>query len=127
METARPNGGPSAQPCEFCQIIARRIPARFRYEDDDFIVFHNRLTWAPVMLLVVPRRHVPQESFWLSPLFPRAAELAMELGHQDCPKGFRVLSNFGEDALQTQDHGHLHVVGGRALGLYMDPRGSSRS
>ena len=85
------------------------------------MVFHNQLTWLPVMLLVAPIAHLTQEEFWASDLFPRASRLAVELGRKDCPNGFRVLSNFGLDALQTQVHGHLHVVGGDNMGIYINP------
>ena len=107
-------------PCEFCAIAAREQPARIRYEDEEFVVFHNLLTWVPLMLLVVPKQHMSQREFWSSALFPRAAALAVRLGEEDCPGGFRLVSNFGEDALQTQPHGHVHLIGGRGLGLYVD-------
>ncbi len=32
--------------------------------------------------------------------------------------GFRILSNFGHDGMQSQSHGHLHVIGGANLGPY---------
>jgi len=86
------------------------------------MAFYNRLSWAPVMLLIVPRRHMTQQEFWTSELFPRAAKLAIQLGEEECPGGYRVLSNLGRDALQTQLHGHLHIVGGTALGLYISNR-----
>ena len=60
-----------------------------------------------------------QQEFWRSSLFPRAAAVAVRLGTEDCPGGFRLLGNFGRDALQTQAHGHLHVIGGAPLGLYV--------
>ncbi len=106
--------------CEFCGIISSRLPHRVRYEDDELFVFHNKLTWVPVMYLVAPKVHMSQEQFWHSPLFARASALAVELGESDAPGGFRILSNFGGDAMQSQAHGHLHVVGGAHLGLYMD-------
>ena len=106
-------------PCDFCSIVNGTLPRELRYEDDSLMAFRNRLTWAPVMLLVVPRRHMTQHEFWRSPLFSRAAVVAVRLGTEDCPAGFRLLSNFGRDALQTQAHGHLHVIGGAPLGLYV--------
>ncbi len=114
-----PDPSPSAS-CAFCGIAAGREPARVRHEEDGLIVFHNLLTWLPVMLLVAPKAHMTQEEFWASDLFPRASRLAVELGRQECPNGFRVLSNFGLDALQTQVHGHLHVVGGATMGIYVN-------
>ena len=106
--------------CDFCAIIAGELPREIRYEDDEFVVFRNKLEWAPVMWLVVPRRHMGQMEFWTSPLFERGARLAVAVGEQDAPGGFRIVSNFGDDAAQSQSHGHLHVLGGADLGLYMD-------
>ena len=112
--------------CTFCDIVSGRLPSRVRYEDDDIMVFHNQLTWAPVMLLVVPKRHMSQGELWASgELLAAMGELAARLGAESCPDGFRVLSNFGADGLQTQPHGHLHVIGGAPLGLYMRPRWDS--
>ena len=109
--------------CTFCGIAARRLPRDIRFEDDELIVFRNLLTWAPVMLLVAPKAHMTQAQFWESPLFGRAAAVAVRIGSEDAPGGYRLLSNFGADALQTQPHGHLHIVGGAWLGLYMDFEG----
>ena len=61
-----------------------------------------------------------QAEWWQSPLFPRAARLAIEIAKEEAPGGFRLVSNFGDDAMQSQLHGHLHVLGGVHLGLYMD-------
>ena len=32
---------------------------------------------------------------------------------------FRLLTNFGYDAMQSQEHGHLHILGGTFLGHYV--------
>jgi histidine triad (HIT) family protein len=106
--------------CTFCDVIARRLPGTIRYEDDEIVVFDNHLDWVPVMLLLAPRRHMSQEELWRSgPLMSRIASLAVRMGREHAPNGFRLLSNFGHDALQTQPHGHLHVIGGTYLGLYV--------
>jgi histidine triad (HIT) family protein len=106
--------------CTFCEIVARRLPSRVRYEDDEVLVFDNQLDWVPVMLLLIPKAHMTQAEMWSSgPLMAKLGALAVRLGQERCPNGFRVLSNFGHDALQTQPHGHLHVIGGTHLGLYV--------
>ena len=74
------------------------------------------------MLLIIPKQHMDQQQFWTSSLFPRAAALAVRLGEEDCPGGYRLLSNMGRDGLQTQAHGHLHLIGGTALGHYVSGR-----
>ncbi|MDE2838134.1 MAG: HIT domain-containing protein [Chloroflexota bacterium] len=123
MSSSVPAGGPDE--CAFCGIASGELPRQIRYKDDDLIAFRNALDWAPIMYLVAPIEHMSQAEFWRSPLFSRAAGLAVELGEADAPGGFRIVSNFGTDAMQSQPHGHLHVLGGAHLGLYMDFEGKS--
>ena len=124
IQTPSDHGSPDvaagAEGCAFCGVASGALPRRVRYQDAELIAFRNALDWAPVMHLVAPVAHMSQAAFWQSPLFARAAALAVELGEADAPGGFRVVSNFGEDAMQSQPHGHLHVLGGAHLGLYMD-------
>ena len=102
--------------CTFCRIVARQEPAEIVYEDDEVLVFRNLLRWAPVMLLVVPKKHCSQEDLWRN--MGRVGEVAVEMGLAHCPNGFRLLSNIGSDAMQSQTHGHIHVLGGTFLGEY---------
>ena len=102
--------------CLFCEIVAKRSPAEIVYEDEEVVVFRNRLRWVPVMLLIVPRQHVTQQELWRD--LGHTGEVAIKMGEQFCPNGFRLVSNFGADALQTQQHGHVHVLGGAWLGEY---------
>ena len=106
--------------CVFCEIIARRSPGTIRYEDDDTIAFDNILGWVPIMLLVVPKLHMTQEELWRSGM-DKVGPVAVQLGLQYCPEGFRLLSNFGRSAMQSQSHAHIHVVGGTRLGPYVQP------
>lgn len=102
--------------CTFCEIIAHREPADILFEDDEVMVFRNRLRWVPVMLLAVPKRHLTQADLWHD--IGRVGEIAVEMGQAHCPRGFRLLSNFGYEAMQSQEHGHVHVIGGTYLGEY---------
>lgn len=102
--------------CTFCRIVARQEPAEILYEDGEVLVFRNRLRWVPVMLLVVPKEHRSQEELWRA--LGRVGEVAVEMGRTHCPNGFRLLSNVGFDAMQSQSHGHIHVLGGTFLGEY---------
>lgn len=104
--------------CVFCEIIAYQSAARIEYEDDDVIVFHNVLNWVPTMLLAVPKQHMMQYDLWTSGLIAKVAQAAAEMGAQHCPRGFRILSNFGPDAMQSQPHAHVHIIGGTFLGEY---------
>jgi histidine triad (HIT) family protein len=102
--------------CVFCEIIAKREPAEIIFEDDEVIVFRNRLRWVPVMLLSVPKRHMTQAELWQN--IGHVGEIAVRMGREHCPGGFRLLSNFGPDAMQSQEHAHVHVIGGIFLGEY---------
>ena len=106
--------------CVFCQIVAGKSPARVRYLDNDVIVIVNKLDWVPLMLLVMPKEHLSQIGMWDSGLLPSLGKLAVDMGAMYSPNGFRILSNFGRDGLQSQSHGHLHVVGGTFLGHYVE-------
>ena len=110
----------NALACVFCQIVARRLhQATIRYENEEIIVITNVLQWAPVMLLVMPKVHMSQEELWSDGIMAKVGRTAVEMGTQFCPGGYRLLSNFGADALQSQDHGHIHVIGGKYLGSYI--------
>ncbi len=102
--------------CTFCRIAAHQEPAEILFEDDEVMVFRNRLHWVPVMLLVIPKAHRSQEEVWGK--MGRIGEVAVEMGRTHCPNGFRLLANFGSDAMQSQSHGHVHVLGGTFLGEY---------
>ena len=108
----------SSSNCVFCEIVAGRSPAKVRYLDEDIIVIVNRLTWVPVMLLVMPKKHYTQLELWNSGLLNRLGSVAAEMGCMYSVGGFRILSNFGPDGMQSQSHGHLHVVGGTRLMEY---------
>ncbi len=106
--------------CTFCEVIAGKLPSRTEFEDDDIIVFHNQLGWVPVMLLLVPKEHITQEEMWRNgDLIVRIGNLAVDLGTRFCPEGYRLVSNVGRDAEQSQPHGHLHLIGGTRLGMYL--------
>ena len=44
----------------FEKIIARQIPAKIIWEDDDAIAFHDVDPQAPVHVLIVPKKAVPR-------------------------------------------------------------------
>ena len=105
------------RPCVFCEIVARREPAEILYESEEVLAFRNRLRWVPVMLLVIPKQHRTQTELWQD--LGEVSSVAKSLGEQHCPRGFRLLSNFGPDAMQSQQHAHVHVLGGTFLGEYV--------
>ena len=112
--------------CVFCNIVAGREPGNVLYDDGEVIVIQNILRWVPVMLLAMTKEHTTQSELWGgvskvdgASLIGKVGKIAAELGKEHCPNGFRLVSNFGYDAMQSQEHGHLHVLGGTFLGHYV--------
>jgi histidine triad (HIT) family protein len=102
--------------CIFCKIIAGDIPSRKVHEDDELLVFHDIAPWAPVHLLVVPKRHVvslydtsPADQALLGKMLALAPRLMEQHG---VTNGFRCIINSGQDGMQEVAHLHLHVIGG---------------
>ncbi|MDP6180918.1 MAG: HIT domain-containing protein, partial [Desulfatiglandales bacterium] len=44
--------------CIFCNIINRKLPSEFLYEDDTVVVFKDIHPRAPIHLLIVPKKHI---------------------------------------------------------------------
>jgi histidine triad (HIT) family protein len=106
--------------CIFCKIVAGTEPSRKVYEDPYVLAFWDIRPRAKVHLLVIPKQHVASlKELDELPVETRAALLsacvrvARDQGILD--KGFRVISNAGQDANQSVFHLHFHVVGGEKL------------
>ena len=117
--TLRGDGGGTGNSSTFSRIVAGELPAKWVSNDPDspVVCFHNRLKWSRVMLLVVPRDYMTQEQLWLEDVLQDALRLAVDVGREHCPEGFRVLSNFGPWAHQSQLHAHIHIVSGLAANI----------
>jgi histidine triad (HIT) family protein len=105
--------------CTFCEIVAGREPAHVLYDSERVLVFRNVLRWVPVMLLAIPKQHMSQQELWESELLAEVGRVAAEMGRQFCTAGYRLVSNVGPDAKQSQPHAHIHVLGGVFLGDYV--------
>lgn len=107
----------SADPqCIFCKIVAGQIPSRKAYEDEHLLAFHDISPWAPVHVLVIPKRHivsladvVPEDHDLMGRMLTLAPRLMREQG---VTNGFRTLINTGQDGLQEVLHLHMHLIGG---------------
>jgi len=104
----------------FEKIIAREIPAKIVFEDDDVIAFHDVNPQAPVHALIVPKRVIPRlaqanesDQALLGKLILTAMKVARDLGISE--SGYRVVINSGPDAGESVPHLHVHLLGKRAL------------
>jgi histidine triad (HIT) family protein len=103
----------------FEKIIARQIPARVIWEDEDAIAFHDVDPQAPVHVLIVPKKAVPrladatdEDVALLGKLLLVARNVAKAL---ELSSGYRVVINSGPDAGESVPHLHVHLLGKRAL------------
>ena len=103
----------------FEKIIARQIPAKIIWEDDDAIAFNDVNPQAPVHVLIVPKRALPRladatdnDCALLGKLLLVARDLAKKL---DVSGGYRVVINSGPDAGESVPHLHVHLLGKRAF------------
>ena len=104
----------------FEKIIAREIPAKIIWEDEDAIAFHDVNPQAPVHVLIVPKKVISRlaaasekDEKVLGKLMLVAGKLAQELGIDK--SGYRVVINSGPDAGESVPHLHVHLLGKRAL------------
>jgi histidine triad (HIT) family protein len=100
----------------FSKIIAKKIPAKIAYEDEQYIAIHDIAPQAPVHLLIIPKRAIATlndlsagDEQLVGGMFLVAAKLMKQSGQSD----YRTVFNCGPDAQQSVFHIHLHVLAGR--------------
>lgn len=105
--------------CLFCKIIEGEIPSTKVYEDEEILAFNDINPMAPVHILIIPKNHIDgadmlnsENAAVVSKIFTVAARLAEEY---KLDKGFRIVTNVGEDGGQTVRHLHFHLLGGKKL------------
>jgi len=100
----------------FQKIIARQIPAKIQYEDENYIVIHDIQPAAPVHVLVIAKKVIPTlndlsdgDAPLVGGMFLVAKKVMKEMGQTD----YRTVFNCGPGAQQSVFHLHLHVLAGR--------------
>src|SRR5205809_1096389 len=103
----------------FEKIIARQIPSKIIWEDDDAVVFHDVNPQAPVHVLIVAKKVVPRltdgtevDRALLGKLLVVARDMAKKLVLLCVDL---VVINVGPDAGESVPHLHVHLLGKRAL------------
>ncbi len=111
--------------CLLCRIATGEVSVTSLYEDDLVVVFDipPEYPWrqAPVHFLTISREHIPsaghitdEHAAIVARMFVAIARVAEQMGVAQ--SGYRIATNVGEDAGQTEFHLHLHALGGRKLG-----------
>ena len=104
--------------CVFCKIVKGEIPSTKVYEDEKVVAFKDIEPIAPIHILVIPKEHIQslielKNDELLVHIFKVIKQVAKETGVSE--KGYRVLTNIGEDGGQAVKHLHFHVMGGTKL------------
>lgn len=117
----------------FAKILRGEIPNSTVMETEHTLAFNDITPQAPHHVLVIPKGpYVCYDHFALEASeaeivdFTRTiGKICAELGVQpgEGGKGFRLITNAGEDAIQEVPHMHIHLVAGRGLGRILQPAG----
>lgn len=104
--------------CLFCKIAGGEIPSSKLFEDDQCFAFYDISPQAPTHFLVIPKSHIAsvaevngENSAVVAHIFEVIANVAKKLGLDS----YRVVSNIGEQAGQSVNHLHFHVLSGRDM------------
>lgn len=107
--------------CLFCRIVAGEVPATVVAETEHTVAFRDVAPQAPTHVLVVPREHhadaascADADPGLLGEVLAAAVAVARAEGLDG---GYRLIVNTGSDAGQTVHHLHVHVLGGRVMGV----------
>jgi diadenosine tetraphosphate (Ap4A) HIT family hydrolase len=111
----------------FAKILRGEIPCKKIFEDEFALAFHDIRPQAPIHALVIPKgnfvsfadfgANAPAELIFG---FIRAvAHVAKVLGVEET--GYRLIANMGWDSHQEVPHYHVHILGGRKLGVMLAP------
>ena len=108
--------------CLFCRIVAGEIPGDIVRTDALTVAFRDIAPQAPTHVLVVPREHVrnaaavtAEHAELVAALLVSAKAVADQEGIGGEDRGYRLVMNVGPDALNSVDHLHVHLLGGRAM------------
>ena len=112
----------------FARILRGEIPNKTVFENDHALAFHDIAPQAPVHVLVIPKgAYVSLDHFARDASaeehfgFMQAVAEVCRITGVDA--GFRAISNTRTHGRQDVPHYHLHILGGRQLGLMLDDAG----
>lgn len=107
--------------CIFCRIAHHESPSHIVYEDDTILCFRDAAPQAPIHVLIMPKKHIPdlltmkeEDLSTLCHLMGKVPEIAEKVGLAGT--GFRLVNNCKEMAGQSVFHVHFHLMGGRHFG-----------
>jgi histidine triad (HIT) family protein len=103
----------------FDKIIAKTIPAKIVFENEDVLAFEDVNPQAPIHVLVIPKKKIRSfdelglfSAEQTGKLFQGVYKTVQKLS---LPKGYRLVVNCGQDGGQSVDYLHVHILGKRSL------------
>ena len=105
--------------CPFCQIAQGEMESEILYQEDSLVAFEDLEPQTPTHVLVVPKENVtslpevPAQT--LKQIMDATHTIAEQQGITE--GGYAIRVNYGENAGQMVEHLHVHVMGGRELGM----------
>lgn len=100
--------------CEFCQLIAKKVPAEVVYETENSLAFFPTEPATLGHTMVIPKRHV--ESFLdvqradAQDLTSTSLTVGNALRSVLKPEGMNLIASDGAAASQSIMHVHIHLV-----------------
>jgi histidine triad (HIT) family protein len=104
----------------FAKIIKGELPAEKVFENERIIAIKDINPVAPVHLLIISKKEIPNLQAVTAEDLPLIAEMvsvAQELAERyGIADGYRLITNNGAAAGQIIIHLHFHLLGGRQMG-----------
>ena len=107
--------------CIFCEIGRDPSNAAVVYRDNVVFAINDINPKAPIHMLIIPIKHITglsemagNDELIMMYVALAAEEMAKRQGISK--QGFRLIINQGQDAGQTINHLHAHMMGGKSLG-----------
>ena len=104
----------------FGKIISGEVPAEKVFENERILVIKDLYPRAPVHLLIMPKKEIPDLQSVSKEDLPLVGEMiviAQKLAQEhNIESGYRLIVNNGPLAGQSVSHLHFHLIGGKHLG-----------
>ena len=106
----------------FAKILRSEVPFHKVLENDYALAFSDINPQSPIHILIIPKKaylnfydFIENASINEIEFFWKLVNDVIKL-HKISKKGFRIISNSGDDGNQDVPHFHVHILGGKNLG-----------
>ncbi len=104
----------------FGRIVKGELPCQKVFENERILAFKDIHPQAPVHILIIPKKEIPNLQSVRHedlPLIAEMAQVAQKLAKEFeiDEDGYRFMTNCGPDAGQIVEHLHFHLIGGKKL------------